>query len=355
MGLLLTFQAASSSDARQIPSGVSGPALGDVILARHGDRGRVPLECAGIRASWAVNAAGEFSAFARLSDALAIQADPEDLRGYWLTWEHPTLGPWGGRVSDVAVRSSQVLEIAGRGWLDLLDKRLTRRRDGSVVAHAGAIAARIVRDAGAIHPTGIAGVSADEWGEFVAWRDDGGDALAAVGRLASMSGQDYAVGDEDRIFYWRRRFGTDNRDRVQLVQGAHIAEWRPSWSLSPVITEVVLAPSDRNRFTTTPAVAGHDAEAYAAFGPRQIRGTVRGRLHRSTVQAVATKQAEQLAKLGRLIELSIADSDACWSWFRKGDTITVVLADIDRALAVRCLMLSWDQDSNVLRVSGEIQ
>jgi hypothetical protein len=44
----------------------------------------------------------------------------------------------------------------------------------------------------------------------------------------------------------------------------------------------------------------------------------------------------------------------CFAWVRKGDTITVVIADIDAALHVRCLLLSWDMDSNVLRVSGEI-
>lgn len=338
-----------------IPSGASGPALGDVILARHGDRGRTPLFCSGIRVSWGVSVAGEFSAFCRLADALAIEPEPEDLRGRWLTWEHPTLGPWGGRVADVAVRSSNTLELAGRGWLDLLDKRLTRQRDVAITAHAGAIAARLVRDAGAVHPTGIAGVAFDAWGEFVSWRDDGNEVLAALNRLAALSDQEYGVGEADRVFTWRRRIGRDLRDRVQLVQGAHIAEWRPSWSLSPVVTEVVLAPSDRRRFATAPAVAGHDAEAYARFGPRQVRGTVRGNLARASARAAATKQAEKLATLGRLIELDVVDYDGCWSWFRKGDTITVVLADIDRALAVRVLLMSWDQDSNLVRVSGEIQ
>lgn len=338
-----------------VPSGATGPALGDVVLAQHGDRGRVPLQMSGIRASWEVNGAGEFSAFARLTDALAIEPDPEELRGWWLTWEHPALGDWGGVVTDVAIRSSGIVELACRGWLDLLAKRLTRQRNTSISAYAGAIAGRIVRDAGRDAPTGILDTSCDDGGPFVAWRDDGGEVLAAINRLADTSDQDYAVGESDRIFYWRRRFGTDLTSSVQLLAGTHVSEWRPTFSLDPVITEVVLAPSDRQRFATVPAVSGFDAAAYGRYGPRQQRGTIRGKVARPTAQGAATKQAERLARLGRLIELDIVNFDGCWSRFRKGDTITVVVPDIDRALAVRVLLMSFDQDADLLRVSGEIQ
>jgi hypothetical protein len=338
-----------------LPSGASGPATGDVILSQHGDRGRRPLQMSGIRASWEINGAGEFSAFARLTDALSIEPEPEALRGWWLMWQHPDLGEWGGVVTDVAIRSSQTIELAARGWLALLDKRLTRRRRTSVTAHAGAIAARIVRDAGMIEPTGIAGQSCDEWGDFVAWRDDGADVLSVLTRLSGMSDQDYTVGESDRIFYWRRRFGSNLTSSVQLLTGTHIAEWRPSWSLDPIITEVVLAPNDRQRFATVPSVSGVARDAYATYGPRQQRGTIRGRVARPSAKGAAQKQADRLSRLGQLIELDVVNFDTCWSRFRKGDTITVVVPDIDRALAVRVSLMSWEQDSNVVRISGEIQ
>jgi len=338
-----------------IPSGATGPALGDVILAKHGDRGRQNLTMGDVAVSWEVNAAGAFSAFAPIDEVLEISSNPEDLRAWWLMWQHPTLASFGGPVTDVAVRSTGVIEIAATGWLALLAKRLTRRRDQAVSAQAGAIAARIVRDAGAVEPTGIAGVSADEWGDFVAWRDSGGEVLSAIGSLANLSDQDFAVGEEDRIFYWRRRFGADLSSSVQLVAGTHIADWRPSWSLDPVVTEVVLSSSNRNRFATAPSVSGNDSAAYAAFGPRQQRGTYRGRLPRAVVQSAATKQAERLSRLGQLITFDVVDVDGCFAWFRRGDTITVLIPEIDRALKVRCLALSWNQDSNILRVSGEIQ
>jgi hypothetical protein len=121
------------------------------------------------------------------------------------------------------------------------------------------------------------------------------------------------------------------------------------------VTEVVLAPDDRRRFATAPAVSGSDAAAYAAFGPRQQRGTVRGRLKRAAAQGVATKQAERLSRRGRLIELDLVDADGCFARVRKGDAVTVLLPDVDAALVVRLLALSWDQDSGVLRASGEIQ
>lgn len=348
------FQAASSSYVRQIPRGTTGPAVGDVLIGEHGDRNRYPLQCGGLRVSWEVNAAGEFSGFARLTDVLTLTDAPSNLRGWWLWWEHPYLGPWGGVIQEVAIRSGNVVEIAARGWLSLLDKRLTRRRDLAILAHAGAIAARLVRDAGAVEPTGITGVSADEWGEFVAWRDSGSDVLNAVSSLALMSNQDYVVGMADRVFYWRRSYGTDRSHNVQLVQGKHIAEWRPMWALAPVVTEVILSPSDRNRFARPVAVAGRDAEAYAAFGPRQERGAIRGMVARQTVQAVASRQAEHLAARGRVIDLDVPNTDGCWDWFGFGDTITVNLPDIDDALVVRCRVRSWDQQSDVCRVSGEI-
>jgi hypothetical protein len=338
-----------------VPGGARGPATGDAVLARYHDRGRVGLRLSGIRASWEVSAAGELSAFARLDDTRALEPAVEDLRGWWIAWEHPTLGPWGGVVADVAVRSDGVLELAARGWLALLDKRLTRRRNASVTAHAGAIAARIVRTAGATEPTGIVATKIDEFGEHVGWRDDGGDVLSALGRLADMSDQEYGVGESDRIFYWRRRYGTDLSETVQLVQGAHIAEWRPSFSLDPVVTEVVLSPNDRQRFATVPAVSGFDPDAYARFGPRQERGTIRGKAARPTARGIAGKQAVKRARLGRLIELTVVNFDRCWTRFRKGDTVRVVLGDLDAAYAVRVLLMSWDQDADVLRVSGEIQ
>lgn len=337
-----------------IPSGLVGPALGDVIIAAHGDRGRFPLHCAGVRASWEVNQPGEFSAYARLTDLWEHVTEPSDLRGMWLMWEHPYLGDWGGVITDVAVPSRGTLELAARGWLALLDKRLTRQRDTAVLAHAGAIAGRVVRDAGAVEPTGIVSVDADNWGDFVAHRDDGGEVLSTLARLSAMSDQDYGVGEADRIFYWRRRWGRNLTTSVQLVQGAHIADFRPSWALGPVVTEVVLSPSDPSRFATTPSVSGRDADTYAAFGPRQQRGTFRGNLNRASAQSVARKQAERFARRGHLIELDIVNHDGCFARFRRGDTITVVLADTDAAYHVRVLLMSWDQESNVLRVSGEM-
>jgi hypothetical protein len=339
----------------RIPSGVIGPAMGDVILSAHGDRGRRPLQMSGIRASWEINSAGEFSAFCRLTDALAIEPEPELLRGWWIEWEHPTLGVWGGVVQDVAIPDSGTMELSARGWLSLLDKRITHKRNTTVTAHAGPIAARIVRDAGRIHPTGIAGVSADAWGDFVAWRDDGSEVTAAVRRLSDMSDQDFTVGEDDRIFYWRRRFGSDKTGSVQLVQGTHISRWRASYALAPVVTEVILAPNDRQRFARVPAVSGFDSAAYAAYGPRQQRGTIRGRLDRASARGAAQKQAEQLSRRGRLIELDVVDFDNIWERFRKGDVINVLLSDIDDCLAVRVLLMSWDQDSNLVRISAEIQ
>ena len=337
-----------------VPSGRSGAAMGDAVLAKHGDRGRATLRLGGVRAGWELSAPGEFSAFCRLSDALDLEADPADLRGWWIAWEHPDIGPWGGVVSDVALRDSGVLEIAGQGWLSLLEKRLTRRRDTTITAPAGAIANRIVRQAGSGAPTGIAGVDCEAWGDFVSWRDDGGEVLPALSRLARMSDQEYVVGPADRVFYWRRAYGTDRRRSVQLFAGIHVTSWRPAWSLAPVVTEVVLTPSDRSRFATAPAVSGYDADAYARFGSRQVRAPIRGRVARSSARAVADRQAERLARQGAVLDFEVADVDGCRSRFGLGDTITVVLPEIDRALAVRCLALTWDQESDLLRVSGEI-
>jgi hypothetical protein len=76
---------------------------------------------------------------------------------------------------------------------------------------------------------------------------------------------------------------------------------------------------------------------------------------RPSAKGAAQKQADRLSRLGQLIELDVVNFDTCWSRFRKGDTITVVVPDIDRALAVRVSLMSWEQDSNVVRISGEIQ
>jgi len=337
-----------------IPTGLTGPSMSDVIIAAHGDRGRTPLQCGGLRASWEVNQTGDFSAFARIDDVREIVSSPADLLGYWLMWEHPYLGDWGGVITDVRVQIPGVVEIAAQGWLALLDKRLTRRRDVAVMAHAGAIAARLVHDAGAVNPTGIVETSFDASGDFVSWRDAGAEVLSSLGRLAQMSDQDFGVGESDRIFYWRSTFGSDIAHRVQLVQGTHIASWRPSWALGPVVNEVVLSSSNADRFVQAKSISGHDATAYSAYGPRQMRGTYRGLISRSAVQSIAQRQAERFSRRGKLIELSVVNHDGCFAWFRRGDTITALLPDIDAALRVRVLLMSWDQDSDVMRVSGEI-
>lgn len=334
--------------------GRAGPAVGDVVLAKWGDRGRMPLATWGMRVSWEINAAGELSALAALADVRTVTDDPEDLRGWWLTWEHPTLASWGGVITDIAVGPDRTVEIAARGWLELLAKRLTRKRATMIVANPGAIAGRLVRDVGAAAPTGIADTDCDEWGDFVPWQDDGGEILDALRTLSDASGQDYGVDEENRIFRWRRQWGSDKTASVQLVQGYHVAAWRPSWSLEPIVTEVVLSPDNPSRFLTAPDIAGVDAAAYAVFGPRQQRGTYHGRQPRAAAAAIASAQAAKLAGMGRLIELDVVDADGCWSWFRRGDTITVVIADLDRALQVRCRALSWDHEGDRLTVSGEV-
>lgn len=335
-------------------SGPFGPGLGDAVIAKWGDRGRVPLTLSGLAVSWAVNEAGELSGVAALDDVRDIVDNPEDLRGWWVTWEHPTLAPWGGVITDVTAGSSSAVEVAARGWLALLDKRLTRRRSMAVTAPAGAIVSRLLRDVSTSPPTGLTDVDADEWGSFVTWQDDGGEILDALRQIADASDQDYGVGEDDRVFRWRRQWGADRSGSVQLVQGYHLADWTPAWSLDPIITEVILSNDDTRRFASAPGIAGRDAEAYAAFGPRQQRGTYHGRLQRSGVSAIAAKQSRKLSRLGRLIEFDVVDVDDCWGWFRRGDTITVLIADLDRALVVRCLVISWDQDTNVVRVSGEV-
>lgn len=338
-----------------IPGGIYGDALGDVILSRSGDRERQALAMAGVVCSWETNAAGEFSAFAKLEDVRAIEPSLDALRGWWLIWEvHPHLPTWGGRITDVVVTADQTVELDARGWLDVLAKRLTRRRNTSISATAGAIAARLVRDTNLSDATGLSDVAFDDAGAFVSWQDDGGEVLDALSRLADLSGQEFCVDEDTRAFSWRNQCGSDLTSSVQLVQGRHIVDWRPAWSLEPIITEVVLDPADKNRFRTAPAVSGFADAAYTAYGPRQARGTYRGQLPRAAAQAVASRQASSLADRGRLIECDVVDADGCFAWFRRGDTITVVLADIDRALAVRILVMSYDQSSDLVRISGEI-
>lgn len=189
-----------------------------VTISQRGGLRPVVVPVTAPQASWELNAAGAFSAFARIDDLRHAGLWP-DLRGCWLEWVHPIAGRWGGVITGTPVTDG-LAEIAADGWLALLQGRVLA--DGDLPSRTpGGLAHLAVLAAGREHPTFIAIGRIDGGGEPLGLTFNGDVGNDLLPQIAEGGSVEWII-DADRVFHCGRRLGTDFSGAIRLIEDVDV-------------------------------------------------------------------------------------------------------------------------------------
>lgn len=329
-------------------------ALLDVVLADRGGGNprRVPTN--GVACSWGVESPGTLSAELELGDWYRRGiADP---RGMWITYAHPTAGDWGGVVTDGAPGSDGTYELAAGDWgSTLLDARRLPTKATPSAAPAGSLALRVIAEiATADDYLWIEDALADEDGESVSLTWSRQDARSAFDGLASASGHSWWIDPVTRVFQFRARRGQDRTGQVQLVAGRHLASWSLPRSIDPIRNDLLVVPAVE-AYAVSEAFVAENADSIVRFGRRQTELTSAVGVTKSALRPVATATLQRMGLLGASAELGVLDVDGCWSWFREGDSVMVLVPDARARVNLHVMARSIDTDGAVMSVSGIVE
>jgi hypothetical protein len=271
-------------------------------------------------------------------------------KGLWFFWSDQDWGDFNGVITDAQSNGDDTVEIAVEDWRSLFNKRRLPRADVSSVGYAGSLALLAISRCQHDDYLWINNLEADEGGDPVELGWDGGSLREALDGLASASGQDYVIDPTTRDFQWCFQCGTNLSGSVELSLGRHITGYTLPDSLDPVVNDLLAVPSNEV-YAVTQALAVFDDDSIARYGRLQGSRDFTVGVTESALRPVATAELARLTQLGAAIEMEVINRDSCWSWFREGDTISILLPNINSRLVARVTARSINTDSQVMRVS----
>jgi hypothetical protein len=151
-----------------------------------------------------------------------------------------------------------------------------------------------------------------------------------------------------------QRRGRDCSGQVQLVEGRHIHNARYSLALGPIVNDLLVIPSD-DTYAKTESLVLEDDASIRQVGRRQDQRLYTGLVTESTLRPLGTQDLRKLTKLGDTVTFDVVNVDGCFAWFREGDSINVLMPTINRRLTVRVMVRTYDTDTGVLSVSGDVE
>lgn len=344
------------------------PVLSRVLIARRNTDDAAEVLTSGLRVSWELNAAGSIAFTVPVNDILeAMLPDAStnlttDLLGYWVWYEHPTAGTWGGVITSLTLADG-VIEVAGQGFMILL-----RRRLGSV--YGNIVADPVTAQSGAHLRAAIYSADTDVIGtvdpepipltgdwptqlasgptiQFNAIREDIYDNI--LPKLTSDIGCELVV-NADRTVRYGVNIG-QQRDRL-FIEGRHIVASRWTDDLWNITTAVVVTGQDAVNGATYVA-AQRDAAMVARFGSLIERRDIGAVAGQSVVDAEALKIASKFAKKQAAVELRLADVDECFLDVREGDEVRVALGTSAVGNArMTVQMRALDVQTGTMTISG---
>jgi hypothetical protein len=367
----------------------SSDALSDVIISdRLSDRNeRRLLGTIGLQVSWELSHAGMLTFDVPLTDLIKAGLDARTLLGKWIRYAHPTAGPWGGLITQVAP-SDGIVGVTAESWAAALRGSVTPG-----VRTAGDIIRGLKLAIESVYPeTGIRFGSAltDErhvqadLSFFERGQDIYEQFLPAVmdewyaafgGREITLQAAGWNVDPASRNFRFDASYGTDNSATVSLADGVHntYSEW--SEDLADIGNVVYLTAEANYRYSQTRMVRRRrgkkpktvtvtDVAEFTAIGTNLTSVRQHGSrvviLHEDTLypstsalSQAALERALFLSRPQRLVRIDCADVDGVWATFREGDIITADLSNngVKGPMVVRNRFL--DTTSGVMTVSGE--
>lgn len=311
-----------------------------------------PLRTSGVSAGWSVTSQSTASVEVLARDLLSVGLMRP--KGKWFFWSDQDAGAFNGIISDAQPNGDETVELAIEDWRRCFNKRRLPRSGETMTGFAGALALRAISTAQHDDYLWIEQMSADEGGDPIELAFDGGDLRQTLDELASRSEQEYAVDPVSRDFVWRYRLGVDRSRTVELRLGRHITAYSLPDSIDPMVNDLLAVPSNE-LYARTQAVAVFDDDSIATYGRQQGSRDYLVGVTESALRPVATADVQRLARLGASIEATIVNQDLCWSWFREGDSIGLLLPNISSRLTARVMARALDTSSQTMRISASVE
>jgi hypothetical protein len=298
------------------------------------------IQTSGVSCSWAVDGNGSLSAEVKTRDLHRFGLVRP--KGKWITVEHPTAGVWGGKIGPTRTSGDGTTEIAADDWRSLFDRRTLPQRSSSTFAPAGALAEMAIAAAERDDHLWIVDRRFDVVGEPIElpWKRQ--ELRRQLDSLASKSGQEWWIDPETRELSWEVRHGRDLTGSVQLVEGRHVdSDWRIPDDIADVVNELTGIPSNE-AYAVTQALVVQDLASQFAVGLRQDSAVFTEGVTKATLSQAATLELRRRIDLGVSLELTVFDTDRCWSWFREGDSVAVLLPSASSQVLARVMRRAVD-------------
>lgn len=327
---------------------------GVLTLFDRGGGNPVTIPHSGVRLSWALSAAGAFSAIVPAHVARRFDFEGGNSAGaFWLCYEYPGLLDWGGVVTMPAWSDGQ-LEIGAEGFETLLRKRRVPRVYGQQSAPPGALFMRAFRDVQADDYIGIVSAEADELGDPVAWEWRGGDLYDDIARqLVQASGQDWNV-NADRELRWVRRAGADKTGSVMLSYPHEIVSYQYITDLWTTENDIEGVAADARYERSVNAIRDHD-DSVRAIGRYQVSRRYDRVVKGGTLVRKVYQDLRRNAWPSETMELTTVNVGQSWSAYHIGDSIGVTLPDANVVKQVRILARSIAIDEGLETLAADIE
>lgn len=326
----------------------------DLLFTEHHSRAApVPVRINGASWSKVVSDLGTFNAevpTAHLKRA-GLLPDP---RGRWIEWAHGPLY-WAGVVTACEDNEDGVTsELVGRTWEWLLQGRRMPRFGNLEAANPGDLLRRAVADRSrASDWIGVA-IECDRVGAAVPLASRGADLLDLLRDVARQGQGDYRVDHRTRTIVYRRRLGIDRSGSVVVTEGRHVLSRRRSLDLEASYNEVLVTPRDEPYGRTRSAEVRDDA-AIRRHGLRQTAVVLDGIVTRAALGPAAEAELDRVVRRGQTLAVELTNADRVWGRFAEGDTILAVLPSVNARYRLRTRVLTYDTDTDLLGVAGEIE
>lgn len=332
----------------------NGPGITDVILANEGWYNPRPFATADFEMSRGVNALGQLSFDLASADVVGYVGQFDRLRGKQVRWTHPTLGPWIGRI--IAARpdpDSDVIDCTANGFLWNAKYRVAPKLNRLLSGPPGALIKQTFKAVAREEPLPIKGVDADEVGDPITFELRGQSLESIVRAIQTRSNQEWYLDPTDQRLKWRVRIGVDRRHEVQLVDGVHLADYTPLFTLDGLVNALHARPDD-DRYQAARSFWVTRPESIEQYGRMEESVSYTGAVTRANVQAIARADLQRRSRRGRTITMQVVDVDNVFSLFGPGDTVTAVLSRMNVTYAVRVMVQSWRASTGVLTCTGMV-
>lgn len=332
----------------------------DLLLCERDQTGdRVRVGVSGLQASWELNAPGALSCRVPLADLRAAGLPP-DLRGWWVRWEHPSCGAWGGVVQQQSLQDG-VLEIAAASFAVLARKRLVTLR--GLVDNVGAVFLKCLKLAEQRTPkTGL--VVLDDniaAGTFLVGTDFVNADLydEVIPLLTEQAGCVWSV-DADRVVRFAQQASLSATEpAATLSEGVEVATARWVDDVTTVSNSIVVIgqelasgqSSNVQPRNLTPEKR-QDTASMERYGRLEERITFDPFTKQGWLKTWADARIAELADPSASVTLTVADTAGAWDAVREGTVLRLRLGLSGIDGKMRVASRAVDPQAGTLVVSG---